>query len=129
LPLVETRQSADAVRSAGLRPDRGHLDTIAWPTDRAPYWTVTYRGEEGPYEFRVDDASGAVTVPAPRPETTARTMRRWHDGTGMGPVWQIAIFIGGIAPALLAVTGIVMWLRTRKWRGERSGRPSSSPAA
>ena len=28
----------------------------------------------------------------PQPETLARTMRRWHDGTGMGPVWQIVIF-------------------------------------
>jgi uncharacterized iron-regulated membrane protein len=37
----------------------------------------------------------------------------------MGPIWQIVIFLGGIAPAVLAVTGIVMWLRTRKWRGER----------
>ena len=45
-------------------------------------------------------------------------MRRWHDGTGMGLVWQIVIFIGGIIPALLAVTGIVMWLRSRGWRAE-----------
>jgi uncharacterized iron-regulated membrane protein len=122
LPLVETRQSADAVRWAGLRRDRGHLETIAWPTDRALYWTVVYRSEDAPYEFRVDDASGAVTVPGPQTETTARTMRRWHDGTGMGPIWQIVIFVGGILPALLAVTGIVMWLRTRKWRGERKRR-------
>ena len=34
--------------------------------------------------------SGEVTPPRPpRPETRARTMRRWHDGTGMGLVWQI----------------------------------------
>jgi hypothetical protein len=43
-------------------------------------------------------------------------MRRWHDGDGMGPLWQILIFLGGIAPAALAITGIVMWVRTRKWR-------------
>jgi uncharacterized iron-regulated membrane protein len=127
LPVVETRQSADTVRWAGLRRDRGHLETIVWPTDRAPYWTVAYRSEEGSYEFRVDDASRAVTAPGPQPETTARTMRRWHDGTGMGPIWQIVIFIGGILPALLAVTGIVMWLRTRKWRGGPKRAASSSP--
>ncbi|HEX8643198.1 MAG TPA: hypothetical protein VF702_04715 [Allosphingosinicella sp.] len=44
-------------------------------------------------------------------------MRRWHDGDGMGALWQIVIFVGGIVPALLAATGIVMWLRTRRWRG------------
>ena len=43
-------------------------------------------------------------------------MRRLHDGTGMGPVWQSLIFLGGIIPAILAVTGIVMWLRSRGWR-------------
>ena len=44
-------------------------------------------------------------------------MRRLHDGTGMGPVWQIVIFIGGIIPALLAVTGIVMWLAQPRLAG------------
>ena len=43
-------------------------------------------------------------------------MRRWHDGTGMGPVWQIVIFLGGIIPALLSVTGIIIWWRARKPR-------------
>jgi hypothetical protein len=43
-------------------------------------------------------------------------MRRLHDGTGMGPVWRAIIFLGGIIPAILAVTGIVMWLRSRGWR-------------
>ena len=63
------------------------------------------------------DATGAVTPPRPpRPETNARLMRRLHDGTGMGLVWQIVIFIGGIIPALLAVTGIVMWWRSRGWK-------------
>jgi uncharacterized iron-regulated membrane protein len=122
LPLLATRQDPEAVTRIGPRGDRGDAETIAWPTDRAPQWTVTYRGGDGPREFKVDDATGVVTVPEPRPETKARTMRRWHDGTGMGIVWQILIFLGGIAPALLAATGIVMWLRTRTWRGDRARR-------
>ena len=49
-------------------------------------------------------------------------MRRWHDGTGMGALWQTIIFIGGLIPALLAVTGILMWLNLRRQRrlGERA---------
>jgi hypothetical protein len=43
-------------------------------------------------------------------------MRRIHDGTGMPLVWQMIIFVGGILPAILAVTGILMWLRTRRRR-------------
>lgn len=116
LPLVETRQDPEIVSRVR---ERGLVETIAWPTDRAPEWTITYRGGDRSGEVKVDDSSGAVSTPEPRPQTTARTMRRWHDGTGMGVIWQIAIFVGGIAPALLALTGIVMWLRTRKWRGER----------
>jgi len=37
-----------------------------------------------------------------------------HDGTGMGPVWRAIIFLGGIVPALLSATGIIIWLRSRR---------------
>ena len=80
--------------------------------------------------MKVDDASGEVTPARPaQPETLARTMRRWHDGTGMGAVWQVIIFVGGIIPALLAVTGIIMWLRTRGWRRDLGRRRRARAAA
>ena len=44
-------------------------------------------------------------------------MRRWHDGTDMGVVWQIVIFLGGIIPALLSVTEAI--------RASRRGRTRS----
>jgi uncharacterized iron-regulated membrane protein len=76
---------------------------------------VSFAGEGGPAEIKVNDASLAVTPPEPpRPETTARLMRRIHDGTDMGVVWQIIVFLGGIIPAGLAVTGIMMWLNLRR---------------
>ncbi len=86
--------------------------SIAWPTEKSPVWKIAL--EKG--EAEVADATGAVTVKPPRPETIARTMRRWHDGTGMGVVWQIVIFLGGLIPVVLAVTGITMWVASRKWR-------------
>ena len=43
-------------------------------------------------------------------------MRRIHDGTGMGALWQTIIFVGGLVPAILAVTGILMWLNVRRGR-------------
>ena len=67
------------------------------------------------------DAGGKIVPPSPpKPETLARTMRRWHDGTGMGLTWQIIIFLGGIIPALLSVTGIIIWWRARKPRAKAS---------
>jgi uncharacterized iron-regulated membrane protein len=58
-------------------------------------------------------------------------MRRIHDGNGMGLVWQIIIFLGGLIPAALAVTGIIMWWRARQWRGDlaaRKARPGRASA-
>jgi uncharacterized iron-regulated membrane protein len=118
-PLAETRLSPDAALAAARPYRSGPLVSIAWPTDRAPQWTIAFRRRGGNAEVKVDEGTGRASPPSPpRAETTARTMRRWHDGTGMGMVWQIVIFVGGILPALLAVTGIIMWLRTRKWRGD-----------
>jgi hypothetical protein len=103
--------------AASLTLAEGRVATIAWPTDRKAEWTVTIRGKGGaPAEVKVQDSSGQAKQSAPRPETLARTMRRIHDGTGMPVVWQIIIFVGGILPAILAVTGILMWLRMRRRR-------------
>ena len=118
-PLESPALTPDAALAAARPHATGPLVAVAWPTDQAPEWKVAFAREGGPAEVKIDDASGEVTAPkAPRPETLARTMRRWHDGTGMGTAWQVIIFIGGIIPALLAVTGIIMWLRTRGWRAQ-----------
>ncbi len=79
----------------------------------------------GPAEVRIGDADREVTPPKPpQPETTARLMRRIHDGTGTGAVWQVIIFIGGIIPAALAITGILMWLNVRRRRSSMGRRRS-----
>ena len=116
-PLAQTRLDIDAaVRAAGAHAT-GPLVQIGWPTDQTPEWKVSYARAGGPAEVEIDDASAQVTPPRPpRPETRARLMRRLHDGTGMGLAWQIVIFIGGIIPALLAITGLVMWWRSRGWK-------------
>ena len=118
-PLEAPVMTADAAVAAAQSHATGPLLSVTWPTDQASEWNVSFAREGGPAEVEVADAGGAVTPPEPpKPETVARTMRRWHDGTGMGPVWQTIIFIGGIIPALLAVTGIIMWWRTRGWRAD-----------
>jgi uncharacterized iron-regulated membrane protein len=40
----------------------------------------------------------------------------------MGLLWQIVIFLGGLLPAILAVTGIIMWWRARGWRAQLKAR-------
>jgi len=116
-PLERTAMTADAALAAAQPLATGPLVVINWPTDQAGDWKISFARDGGPAEVSVADSGGTATPPRPpRPETNARLMRRLHDGTGMGMVWQVIIFIGGIIPALLAVTGIVMWLRSRGWR-------------
>ena len=111
-PLATTHLTVDqALTAASVR---GPV-TITWPTDKERVWKIA----SGHKMVQVDDRNGAVSLA--KDGMTARPRpfyRRLHDGTGMGLVWQIILFLGGLAPAGLGVTGIVMWLRTRKWRAD-----------
>jgi uncharacterized iron-regulated membrane protein len=120
-PLDHPAQAPDAVLTAAHRRAAGELTSLAWPTDLQPQWSVTLKPEHGkPVSVQVDDATGEAMVDtkARGAGGLARTMRALHDGTGMGLVWQAIIFLGGLLPAVLAVTGVVMWWRARGWRGE-----------
>lgn len=131
-PLEQARLSPEAAVASAAPHATGPLLTVTWPTDQSPEWKIAYGREGGAAEVKVSDGSGEVTPPMPpRAETKARLMRRWHDGTGMGAVWQGLIFLGGIVPALLAVTGIMMWLRSRRWQRdlERKRRGRGQAAA
>ena len=115
--LAPTAMTPDAALAAAAPRATGPLVSIAWPTNQSASWRIAFARDGGPAEVAVDDATAAVApAPPPRPETNARLMRRLHEGTNMGPVWRVIIFLGGLVPALLAITGIVMWLRSRGWR-------------
>jgi uncharacterized iron-regulated membrane protein len=127
------RMGAAPIEAPRLGPDQalglaaplrsGDLQVLTWPTAPDAKWKLSFARTGGPAEVTVDDGTGAVTPPkAPQPETTSRLMRRIHDGTGTGPVWQLIIFLGGIIPAALAVTGILMWFNRRRRRALSRGR-------
>ncbi|TPG39904.1 PepSY domain-containing protein [Sphingomonas koreensis] len=118
-PLAAPHLTIDqAIAAAGSR-----ARTVAWPTDTSPSWTVTL--DDPPREATVSDADATVTIAPARTHGgagIAGLMRRLHDGDGMGPVWQTIIFIGGVLPAALAITGIIMWWRARNWRAALAAR-------
>lgn len=116
-PLEAPAQPVSRViASAEAFADGGTLRSVAWPTDISPDWTVTYAGEGARAVKVADDTGTATAAPARAQSGVARLMRRIHDGTGMGIVWQVIIFLGGVLPAILAVTGIIMWWRARSWK-------------
>lgn len=116
-PLAETRLTSDEVLALARPSAPGAVMTLSWPTSPEAKWKVSFVREGSPAEVSVEDRTSTVTPPKPpQAETTARLMRRIHDGTGMAALWQIVIFIGGIIPAMLAVTGIIMWWKARRRR-------------
>jgi uncharacterized iron-regulated membrane protein len=121
LPLATPARAVDQVVASGAALAKGgRLRSVAWPTRAQPDWTITFARSGGePAAVKVaDDTGSASAAPARDRGGLARLMRRIHDGEGMGIVWQIVIFAAGLVPAVLAVTGIIMWWRARGWRGQ-----------
>src|SRR3546814_8914126 len=106
-------------------------DVCSSDLDQKAEWSLSFVQEGAPpRKITVDDANGIAKSGSAREqgETTARLMRRIHDGTGMGLLWQVIIFLGGILPAILAVTGIIMWWRARQWRSSVQQRQEAKRA-
>ncbi|MES2097317.1 MAG: PepSY-associated TM helix domain-containing protein [Pseudomonadota bacterium] len=122
-PLEVTKTGLDTVLAAAP----GAIKSVGWPTDFKPEWTVTLSdGAKG--QIKVDDATGVAKASPPPKEDTARLMRRIHDGTRMGLGWQWVIFLGGLLPAILAVTGVIMWWRARGWKSDLKARQKAKAA-
>ncbi|MEA3009035.1 MAG: hypothetical protein QOJ91_727 [Sphingomonadales bacterium] len=121
-PAATTNLDADKALAAARPLAGGALVGLTWPSGSEGRWKVSFDRPGGPAEVTVDDRSGAAAPPkSPQPETKARLMRRLHDGTGMGALWQSIIFVGGLIPTLLAVTGILIWLHVRRGRSRGPG--------
>lgn len=123
-PVTPLAVAIDHARHA----ETSAIRSVTWPTDLKPSWSF----ESARVAVSVDDATGVVTVQSgplgrdPSRPTLARLMRQIHDGSDMPFVWQLVIFLGGLIPAVLAVTGVVMWWRARGWRGELAERKRSA---
>lgn len=123
--LEAPRLTVDAAVAAALaEAGAGRVQQVVLPAPGPnPAWRIQLRGEQGAMQVRVDDATGkAEARPAPPPgpgggDPVMRLMRQLHDGGGMHPLWQALIAVAGVAPALLGVTGIVLWLKRRQPAG------------
>ena len=123
VPLAVTKLSVGAAIAAARTVSPGEIGQITWPTNQKPEWKLALADTQA--SVTVDDTTGVAKAGRPERETLARTMRRIHDGTRMGLVWQVIIFLGGILPAILAVTGIIMWWRARGWKAALRARQAA----
>jgi len=65
----------------------------------------------------INDRSGDVSVVQPLSGDRTASWIRWlHEGSHSGEVWRFVVFLSGIMPTVLGVTGILIWLRQRRQR-------------
>jgi uncharacterized iron-regulated membrane protein len=122
-PLETPRLSVDqAVTAALATAPGGRVTELNTPTTgQAPAWRIGVKGPDGPPRtVQVVDATGQAKAarggggPAGGErggDPTSKFMRQLHDGTDMGIVWQAIITLAGLAPLVLGLSGVVMWLR------------------
>lgn len=110
----------------------GTVRQVTWPTEKKPDWSVQIRPERGaPATVSVADDGGVAALSPTQGGAggTGRFMRQLHEGSIGGPVWQVIVFLGGLIPAGLAITGVIMWWRARGWKRDLARRQAAKAAA
>ena len=115
------RLSPDQVAATALTQAAGsQIASLAMPSGgREPVWQVELRpsASQPRQTLRISDRTGLIQTGPARPAgggPLARLVRRIHDGDDTGWFWRAIITVAGIAPAVLGVTGVIMWLRRRR---------------
>jgi uncharacterized iron-regulated membrane protein len=103
-----------ASAAAGL--DGSRVTVVAFPTERGKAWRVQLARGDELRTVTVDDATGAASLlPEPLPgDAFMLLLRRLHEGDHHGSIWRAVVFTTGLGPALLLVTGFIMWRRRTK---------------
>jgi uncharacterized iron-regulated membrane protein len=122
----EVASTPDDVLAAALAAEPGTRVAalfMAAPDPRggaAPVWRVQLRrtGGGGSVTVLIDDRSRVVSrAPGPLAGDRAAQMIRWiHEGEAGGLVWRLVVFLCGLMPSVLGITGLVVWLRGRRQR-------------
>lgn len=117
--------SPDAAVSAAqtLYPE-ARVTGLGLPAGPRGVYRVNLRDAAGPIAVFLDPATAAVVRRIDSSNRSAgdrflAAQRQLHTGEAFG-AGRIALFAGGILPAMLAVTGTMMWLRQRRRHGATS---------
>ncbi len=113
-----TRSPSEIFATASARPNSA-VDAIFYPNPQTGAWRVRLREDANaePVTIMINDRSGDVSVVEPLSGDRTASWIRWlHEGSHSGEVWRFVVFLSGIMPAVLGVTGILVWLRQRRQR-------------
>jgi uncharacterized iron-regulated membrane protein len=120
-PLAQPQTTAESAVAAALAAVPGaRVTTLNTPTvgDR-PAWRIELAGGR---QVRVDDATGKAKLGPARTageggrDPLSAWMRKVHDGGDTPLLWRLVITLAGLAPTVLGLSGLVMWLRRRARR-------------
>ena len=112
------RSPAEIYATAAARPN-SQVDAIFYPNPQSGAWRVRLHedGKAEPVMITINDRGGAVSTIDPLSGDRVASWIRWlHEGSHSGEIWRFVVFVSGIMPALLGITGILIWLRQRRQR-------------
>jgi uncharacterized iron-regulated membrane protein len=123
-PLLASPQlDADRAASAAIAGESGAKSVaIFLPTQANGAWRVLVRRSSGEATVMVDDRSGARSTVTPQSGDSIAQWIRWiHEGSHSGLLWRIIVTLCGLLPTVFAVTGTMIWLRSRRARSTDDG--------
>lgn len=132
--LRETGLTADKAMAAALSAEAGaQVVAIFAPTQPSQTWRVQMLRPDmaGSFTVLVDDRDGAVRPITQHAGDRILLWIRWiHEGSNSGLAWKLIVFVCGLLPTVLTVTGVVMWWRGRAVkRAKRDLRLPATPKA
>lgn len=116
--LGDAQLGIDRARDLALEAVAGgELATIFLPTQQSGAWRVQLREPQttGVITVMVEDRDGTTRRVIPQSGDRIAQWIRWvHEGSHTGPLWQAIVFLCGILPTVFFVTGLMIWLRSRR---------------
>jgi len=114
--LASPQLDADRAMAAALAGVAGaRASAIFLPSQATAAWRIQVRGADGDATVLVDDRSGTRSTVTPLSGDKAAQWIRWvHEGSHAGLLWRIVVFFCGVLPTVFAVTGTMIWLRSRR---------------
>jgi uncharacterized iron-regulated membrane protein len=95
----------------------GRFAAVFLPTQQSGAWRVQLRDVRAgdTTTVMVDDRSGTPSPVTPLSgDRTAQWIRALHEGSRGGALWQVLVFLCGVLPTVFVITGVLIWLRSRR---------------